>query len=210
MSHKPKTDQDSWGFTCNFFVECILQAQTDTSLGGFMWSSVRNARGTAVTDSLFAKCWTHQLFLFGVTIFKTNGIYGQRHGRTAFRLISNNFKSVYIDWYVQFFVCRICCSYHFEYVKLICGHPVHTPRAVTLRSPILCPHILLICLFYSQNIHLCFPCAVLTDCSLYWRRITYSMEMTWLYVGTGWKLIFMNVKDQDVFLNYYSLYYKLV
>ena len=31
--------------------------------------------------------------------------------------------------------------YHFEFVKLFCGHAVYTPRAVTLRSPVLCPHI---------------------------------------------------------------------
>jgi hypothetical protein len=74
VPQKQKADQDSCGFTFKFSVECLLQAQTDTSLGGFMWSSVRNARGTAVTDSLFAKCWTHQIFLFGVTIFKTSGI----------------------------------------------------------------------------------------------------------------------------------------
>jgi hypothetical protein len=74
VPQKHKADQDSCVFTCTFSVECILQAQTDTSLGGFMWNSVRDSLRTSVTDSLLAKCRIYQLFLFGVSIFKTSGI----------------------------------------------------------------------------------------------------------------------------------------
>jgi hypothetical protein len=45
-------------------------SEMDTWLGG----SMRNARCTAVTDSFFANCRTHQFLCCGAAIFKTNGI----------------------------------------------------------------------------------------------------------------------------------------
>jgi len=98
--------------------------------------------------------------------------------------------------FISFWICKInlwsSCTY------TVCCN---------IKKPYIVPtHFIDLSLFYSRNIHLCFPCAVLTDCSLYWRRTTYSMEMTWLYIGIGWKLIFMNLKNHDVFLHHYSLY----
>jgi hypothetical protein len=83
-----------------------------------MWNYVGNARCTAVTDYLFAKCRTQQLLCCGVAILKTSGIQWRRTTITITLATWNKSLRAFISTGVRVnaYVHRTCFLYRFKSV----------------------------------------------------------------------------------------------
>jgi hypothetical protein len=96
----------------------------DNRLGGSMWNCVRNARYTAVTDSFFVNCRTHQLLCCVGNHFQNWWHLAEaRNNNNHPGHLKQNFKCFSIDWcrcearspphlfYVSFWKCKVLlCS----------------------------------------------------------------------------------------------------